>query len=137
VCYIVHNDYDQCCGSGAFVPPWIRDNFFSDPQSRIPDLAPKSIRSKNKVSVYSTFHVGSGIQEKMFVSGFGIRDEKIVGSGILDITFRIRDTDHGTDKCLWTMSVVCCCLCGPRGVYLLRPVDHRMFSLQVQGNKSR
>jgi hypothetical protein len=51
--------------------PWIRNEFFPDPGSRIPDpfaydldydLAPESIRSKKKVTLHSTFHVGSGIK---------------------------------------------------------------------------
>jgi hypothetical protein len=58
---------------------WIRDECFPDPGSLIPDIfdyafAPATKRIKKKVSLHSTFHVGSGIQdENMFGSGSGTR----------------------------------------------------------------
>jgi hypothetical protein len=70
-------------GSDAFYPPGyglrIWDELFPDRGSRIPDFAPEPIRSKNKVSLHPTFHVG-----------FGIPDEKNFGSGIRNV--RIPDT---------------------------------------------
>jgi hypothetical protein len=44
-------------------------------------FAPESIRSKKKVSLHSTFHVGSRTGDPG-LKNVWIRDEKMVGSGI-------------------------------------------------------
>jgi hypothetical protein len=80
-----------------FLPPGSGMNFFriSAPGSRIfltmtKTLLLKAKEARKKVSLHSTFHVGSGIRnENVWIR---IRDEKMVGSesGIQDKTFWTR-----------------------------------------------